>query len=160
MESFDLILKNKPIPEGAQPIIEEMKSSGERVLFVIVGDLGLNGRYTDTALIFTDKEVVSWWGDTANTKRYAFSDMSEVVAKRMYGNATLSAKMTGGSRVVFFRYTYSVAALCDAAALFINHVNSGAALNEELAVMAVTFERADCRRNGRIRQQDVRRQLR
>ena len=142
MESFDLILKNKPIPKGAEPIIEQIKSDGENVLFVIVGDLSLRGKYTDTALIFTDKEVVSWDGDAENTKHYLFSDMCEVVAKRMYGNATLSAKMPNGKRVVFFRYTYSVAALCDAAALFINHVNSGAPLNEELAVMAVTFERA------------------
>ena len=142
MESFDLILKNKPIPKGAEPIIEQIKSGGENVLFVIVGDLSLRGKYTDTALIFTDKEVVSWDGDAENTKHYLFSDMCEVVAKRMYGNATLSAKMPNGKRVVFFRYTYSVAALCDAAALFINHVNSGAPLNEELAVMAVTFERA------------------
>ena len=142
MESFDLILKNKPIPKGAEPIIEQIKSGGENVLFVIVGDLSLRGKYTDTALIFTDKEVVSWGGDAENTKHYLFSDMCEVVAKRMYGNATLSAKMPNGKRVVFFRYTYSVAALCDAAALFINHVNSGAPLNEELAVMAVTFERA------------------
>ncbi len=140
MENFELILKNKPIPKGAEPIIEELKSGGENVLFVIVGDLGLNGRYTDTALIFTDKEVVSYGGSREQTNRYAFSDMSEVVAKRMYGNATLSAKMQSGSRVVFFRYTYSVAALCDAAALFINHINSGSPLNEELAVMAVTFE--------------------
>lgn len=50
--------------------------------------------------------------------------------------------MPDGKRTVFFRYTYSVAALCDAAALFINHINEGADLNEELAIMAVTFEKA------------------
>ena len=45
-------------------------------------------------------------------------------------------------RVVFFRYTYAVAALCDAAALYINHINDGADKLEELAIMEITFERA------------------
>ena len=142
MENTDFILKNKPIPKAAQPVIEQMKSDGENILFVIVGDLGLNGKYTDSALIFTDSAVVSVNGSSDDARRYSFADMKEVEAKRMYGNATLSALMPSGNREVFFRYTYSVAALCDASALFINHVNDGAELNEEIAVMAVTFERA------------------
>ena len=60
----------------------------------------------------------------------------------MYGNATLSAVMPDGRREIFFRYTYSTAALCDAAALFINHLNDGAPLNDELAVVLVTIEHA------------------
>ena len=136
MENTDFILKNKPIPKAAQPVIEQMKSDGENILFVIVGDLGLNGKYTDSALIFTDSAVVSVNGSSDDARRYSFADMKEVEAKRMYGNATLSALMPSGKREVFFRYTYSVAALCDASALFINHVNDGAELNEEIAVMA------------------------
>ena len=142
MEGYEFILKNKPIPSEAQPVIEKMRNNGENILFVIVGDLGLNGRYAKTALIFTDDAVVSFNGDAEKVNRYSISDMSDVVAKRMYGNATLSAVMPNGKRVVFFRYTYSVASLCDAAALFINHLNEGKPKNEELAVMAATFERA------------------
>ena len=142
MESNGFILKNKPIPKDAQPLIEKMQADGESILFVIVGDLGLNGRYSDTALIFTENAVVSFNGSADDVRRYIYADMKEVVAKRMYGNATLSALMPNGKREVFFRYTYSVAALCDASALFINHINEGAEMNEEIAVMAVTFERA------------------
>ena len=142
MESNGFILKNKPIPKDAQPLIEKMQADGESILFVIVGDLGLNGRYSDTALIFTENAVVSFNGSADDVRRYIYADMKEVVAKRMYGNATLSALMPSGKREVFFRYTYSVAALCDASALFINHINEGAEMNEEIAVMAVTFERA------------------
>ena len=142
MENTDFVLKNKPIPKDAQPIIDRLREQGENILFVIVGDLAKNGKYANTALIFTEKSVISFDGKTDSEQTYLFSEMSEVQSKRMYGNATLSAVMTGGKREVFFRYTYSVAALCDAAALFINHVNEGADLNEEIAVMAVTFERA------------------
>ena len=142
MENTEFILKNKPIPKDAQTIIDKMREDGENILFVIVGDLGLNGRYAETALIFTETAVVSYGGADTEAKRYDFGVMKNVEAKRMYGNATLSALMPNGKREVFFRYTYSVAALCDAAALFINHLNEGAEMNEEIAVMAVTFERA------------------
>lgn len=142
MENYEFILKNKPLPTEAQPIVEKMTSDGEKILFVIVGDLGLGGRYSKTALIFTDSAVVCVNGSADDVKRYRICDMRDVVAKRMYGNATLSAVMPNGKREIFFRYTYSVASLCDAAALFINHLNDGAPLNEEYAVIAVTFERA------------------
>ena len=68
--------------------------------------------------------------------------MKDVQSKRMYGNATLSAIFPDGKRKVFFRYTYSVASLCDASALFINHLNDSADFDEENAIMHVTFDKA------------------
>ena len=136
------ILKNREIPKAVQPIVDRMTSDGEKVLFVIVGDLALNGKYAESALVFTENSVVCYDGAPGEEKRYFYRDMEEVIAKRMYGNATLSAKMPDGKRVVFFRYTYAVASLCDAAALYINHLNEGADKQEELAIMAITFERA------------------
>jgi len=142
MENKGYILKNKPLPPTAETIAERMANDGEELLFVIVGDLNPHGEYEDTALIFTKNSLVSCGAQPGQEKRYLYSDMKEVEAKRMYGNATLSAIMPDGSREVIFRYTYSVAALCDAAALFINHLNEGADFYEENAVMHVTFERA------------------
>ncbi len=142
MENTELILKNKPIPKDALPVIERMDAAGEKVLFVIVGDLDLDGRYAETALLFTDHSVTVLNGTSKEETVYLFSDMKEVQSKRMYGNATLSAVLPDGGRKIFFRYTYAIASLCDVAALFIAHINEGADLNEELAVMAVTFERA------------------
>ena len=140
--NMEMILKNKQIPAGAVPIAEQLAGNGERVLFAIVGDLSLKGKYADTVLFFTEKALVAYDGVPGESQRYAYADMEDVVSKRMYGNATLSAKMKDGRRRVFFRYTYAVAALCDAAALFVAHVREGADLQEEVAVMAVTFERA------------------
>ena len=158
------VLKNKTVPSTAQAVIDRMKEQGEDVLFVIVGDLNLKGKYAESSLIFTWDKAVRVDGEerkkrapsdsnkatdgdalqkpTVTVTEYLFSDMTEVVSKRMYGNATLSAKMPDGRREIFFRYTYTVAALCDAAALFINHLRENANRGEELAVMAVTYERA------------------
>ncbi len=141
MENSDFVLKNKPLSKYASSTIDRLRGEGARVLFAIVGDLALNGRYAETTLIFTDTSV-TYSGKDGEAVTYAISDLREVEAKRMYGNATLSAIMPSGKREIFFRYTYSVASLCDAAALFINHLNGGADFNEELAVMEVTFERA------------------
>ena len=134
----EMILKNKKIPVGAEPIVQALTEGGGRILFAIVGDLSLRGRYVDTAVFFTENEVVAYDGVPGESQRYAYADMQDVQAKRMYGNATLSAKLPNGKRKVFFRYTYTVAALCDAAALFISHVRDGKDLQEELAIMAVT----------------------
>lgn len=132
------VLENKEIPNGASQIVDRMIDEGEKILFVIVGDLSLSGRYAKTAMIFTDDAVTVYDGAE---KRYLYCDMKEVVSKRMYGNATFSALMPSGKREVIFRYTYAVAPLCDAAALFINHINDGYDRNEEIAIMAVVFER-------------------
>ncbi|MBR5140705.1 MAG: ABC transporter ATP-binding protein, partial [Clostridia bacterium] len=142
MNKDSLILKNKDLPAKIEAVVDREVDAGEEVLFVISGDLNLKGRYAPTALIFTWESVLYVDADTGEESRFMFSDMKEVVSKRMYGNATLSAVMPNGKRVIFFRYTYSVASLCDAAALFINHIRDGAERNEELAIMAVTFERA------------------
>ncbi len=151
MNKFERVTKNKPIPEGAKSIIEKMTEDGEEVLFAIVGDLTKNGRYAETALLFTKDKVVSYDGKPGESKAYLFSDMQDVEAKRMYGNATLSAQMPDGKREVFFRYTYSIAALCDAAALFISHVRDGENIFDEKAIMGVAFERilSVCPRCGR-----------
>ena len=143
MENIQCILKNKPLPRNIEPILEKLIGDGEMILFVIVGDLNLKGKYEETALIFTRNFLISYNGE-GSEKRFEYSEMKDVKAKRMYGNATLSAVMPDGQREVIFRYTYSVAALCDASALFINHINEGADFGEENAIMHVTFERALC----------------
>ncbi len=144
------LLKNKPIPEKAIPVFDRMKAEEENILFAIVGDLTLNGRYAENVLFFTPEAVV-FVDEKGGDVRYRYADMADVESKRMYGNATLSAVLPDGHRKIFFRYTFAVSALCDAAALFINHVRDGENLAEENAIMAVTFERAlsVCPRCGR-----------
>ena len=142
MERFEHINKNKPLPPAAEDLVAKMLDTGENVLFAIVGDLSIDGKYCDSALIFTDCKVVAYDGSPERTFSYPFSELLDVQAKRMYGNATLSAVMPNGKREIFFRYTYSVASLCDAAAMFINRVRDGEELSGEVAIMGVMFERA------------------
>ena len=135
------LLKNKPLPKGAEELVSEMTANGEKILFVIVGDLSRNGKYAESALIVSRERVTVFDGG-GGSESFRFSELSEVRSKRMYGNATLSARIPERGRVVLFRYTYAVAALCDAAALFINHINAGDNFDDEMSVMEVVFERA------------------
>jgi ATP-binding cassette subfamily B protein len=146
----EILLKNKEIPECARHIGEKIIEGGEKILFAIVGDMSLEGRYAESVLFFTKERVVSY-SEGKEPISYNFSEMKEIESKRMYGNATLSAVMANGKREIFFRYTYTVSALCDAAALFMSHVRDGAELNEEVAIMGVSFERSlsVCKKCGR-----------
>ena len=140
---MEMLIKNKELPEKAAHLVEKLAESGEKTLFAIVGDMSLGGQYGETTLLFTDKKCVLFDASLDEESReYLYADMEEVRAKRMYGNATLSAKMPSGKREIFFRYTYGVAPLCDAAALFISHLKEGKPFNEEYAVLSVAFEKA------------------
>ncbi len=150
METKDeYLLKNRALPKTAQTAVKQIKDSGEKVYFAIVGDLSKHGRYEESALIVSESKITVC--EDGECESVLLSEISDVSSKRMYGNATLTAKTEGGKRKILFRYTYSVAALCDAAALFINHINDGANLYDELSVMEVVFERAlsVCPRCGR-----------
>lgn len=137
-----MLLKNKELPEGAVAIVKSLSESGDTALFAIVGDMSLGGRYGATTLLFTATKAVLYDESLSAPREYLYEDMEDVRAKRMYGNATLSAKMKGGKREIFFRYTYGVAPLCDAAALFISHLKAGKPFNEEFAIVSVAFEKA------------------
>ncbi|MBR6427205.1 MAG: hypothetical protein IKS28_05205, partial [Clostridia bacterium] len=80
--STEIILKNKEVPEGALPIVNRIKKSGEEVLFVIVGDLNLDGNYDSTALLFTSKRVYTFDGKDREIMCFAYSDMTDVTSKR------------------------------------------------------------------------------
>lgn len=147
----EILYKNKEIPKEALPIAEKISGGGEKIIFAIVGDMSLSGKYAESVLFFTKERVVSYDSEVGESYSYLYSEMQEIESKRMYGNATLSAVMPSGERVIFFRYTYTVSALCDAAALFMSHVRDGVDLNEETAIMGVSFERSlsVCKKCGR-----------
>ncbi len=134
------LLINRPLPAGAEAVTERMKADGERPLFAIVGDLARDGKYAESAIILSDKSLFIF--ERGEIERLEFSALNGLRSKRMYGNAALTAAADDGRVRVLFRYTYSVAALCDAAAMFINHINEGAPLDDELSVIEVVFERA------------------
>ena len=58
----------------------------------------------------------------------------------MYGNAVLKLTVKGKTKPVF-RFTYSVAALCDTAAMFINNVHNGEDISQQIDIVDATYEK-------------------
>lgn len=142
VETNEIKSKNREIPAGAAFLPPKIREEGEEILFALVGDLNLAGAYAETAVFFTASALWRYDGVEGEFCRYAYSDLSEVQSKRMYGNATLSALLPDGRREILFRYTYSIAALCEASAQFISQLNDGASLEDQLAVMEASIEHA------------------
>ncbi|HZJ77942.1 MAG TPA: ABC transporter ATP-binding protein [Clostridia bacterium] len=143
-------LINKQLPSSIQKKADEMFDSDEPPLFAVVGDLTLNGCYGQTALFITSKKLIVF--DESNSFTvFLFDRIQTAEVKRMYGNAVFKIVTKDGRKRDVFRFTYSVADLCDAAAVFINKINSGGSVENELELVRTTYlnRRSFCQKCGR-----------
>ncbi len=148
MESLQSVLTNKPIPKALLSQAEQALTmqapeaqTPETPLFAIVGDLNLKGRYDDSLLLATQQHLYLF--DSCYDGgycRYSYKQLAEVKVKRMYGNALFRAEVEGKPRTLF-RFTYSSASLCDAAAEFAEHIAAGEDLEREFAIVEATFDK-------------------
>lgn len=135
-------LINKTIPSDAKKWIDDHIRDGEKVLFAVVGDLSVAEKYDVCTLIITSRRAVIVDKNHENGFfSAAFSTIDKVKVKRMYGNARMNFAMKNGNEVTVFRYTYSVAELCDAAASFIENVSGGANIEEQLEAVSAAYEK-------------------
>ncbi len=137
------ILTNIPLPEELNKKAAELLKSDERAMFSLVGDLNLSGRYAVSALIATDKRLIVFdEKHEGGVFTLPHSDVEEADVKRMYGNAVLRIKFKdNGRRLSIFRFTYSIAELADAVALFTENIAKGADPDEEFKTVEATFEK-------------------
>lgn len=133
--------------------IKSLGKDGDPVIFAIVGDIGSDGKYARSTLAATSTELMVFDLDSdSDAERFAFSDISDIFAKRMYGNAFIRVKLKNeeGVRNVF-RYTFSIAALCDSVILFVKNINAGDDLQSQIDAIAAAYEKqlAVCPKCGR-----------
>lgn len=136
------ILTNKPIPENVKNLLDSIIEDNEQLLFIIMGDLALNGKYGVSALAVTDKRVMSVDPCFEGGVRfYYYNEIKDASIKRMYGNALMNIELQNGEKLKFFRFTYTVTVLCEMASLFIVHISNGNSIEEELEIADATFEK-------------------
>jgi len=146
------ILANAPLPEGVGEKAAKLLLEGEKPLFSITGDLNLKGKYGNSAIYITDRRLLAFDAyHEGGVFIIALGDIEDAEVKRMYGNAVLKVK-TGGRNLDVFRFTYSVASLADAAAMFAKNVAAGADSAEEFETVKATFEKKKsvCPKCGRV----------
>lgn len=133
------LLKNKDLSDRLENKLSEKEDKKDPFLFMIVGDLNLKNKYGETVIAVSSKRIVVI-DETleGGADEFQIKDVENASVKRMYGNAVLRFTINGETKPVF-RFTYSVAALCDTAARFINAVHEGKDLNEQTEVVEATY---------------------
>ena len=136
----EYLLKNGTIPDDLVNFAEKFYDETDEFLFVIVSDLSADGGYGSSA-IFVSASRLCTVGETYDGGGFAidFADIESVCVKRMYGNAIMSAKLTGGTVREILRFTFSVAELCESCAEYINKVKSGEPAEVSLEAVRSTF---------------------
>lgn len=146
------LLINKPASDKIVAIAEKQFEGNEKPLFAVTGDLAVDSRYGEGAVYVTENRIVAVGDGFADGFiSLDFANIAEISVKRMYGNAVLKAKTTGGSTVDLMRFTFAIADMCDAVADFITKVNEGETVENRFAAVEVTFRnlRSFCPKCGR-----------
>ena len=117
--------------------LTELSDEKNPILFAVVSDVLQNAKYGYTVLLVTreDMFVYDISSDTVGEK-VKFSDIEKIYNKRMYGNGIMRLVTKDGTKLDIFRFTFSVAALCDAVVNYVKEINDGTSTEQE-AYMAV-----------------------
>lgn len=142
-------LINRELPRALKDQLAACVQEGEKLLFAVVGDLDLKGKYGEGALVVTDRRFLVVQAD--RFREYFFDRVMEISVKRMYGNACIYLESRGGKKRSIFRFTYSVASLCDMAVQYISAVAGGEDPAEQLEIVEATFGKLNriCPKCGR-----------
>lgn len=150
----EMFAANKKLSDEDLAKLEKTISQGERLLFVIVGDLSISSKYAKSFLAVTDK-LIYGFDDSfeGGVKTHTYDRVKRAYVKRYYGNAMLVFSMDDSDKEFvdltkeytnFIRFSYKVTSLYDAAANFIENVAAGKDLEEELQIVEATFEKQFC----------------
>ena len=145
-------LMNKKLSESQVEILRKLGTEEEPILFAVVGEISRNTKYSTCVLLATHSHIFSYdFGNGVYSERYAFSDISEIYTKRMYGNGIMRVRTTDGTLHDLFRFTFTVTGLCDATAHFVKSVRDGTPLGEALDSVSAIYEKAlsTCPKCGR-----------
>ncbi|HAZ20288.1 MAG TPA: hypothetical protein DCY75_08985, partial [Clostridiales bacterium] len=87
---------------------------GGKLLFIIVGDLNAKAEYEENALAISDQWLYVWNStDKKLSYEIPIKSIKTITVKRVYGNALIRIEQKTGEMLDVFRFTYSVASLCD-----------------------------------------------
>lgn len=147
------MISNKELTAEIKEYIEKNKSEYGEVLYAVAGDLNREGKYFASWLLLTDSHIITYDGEYVVTD---ISDLQSVTVKRMYGNASIVVQNSDDVTVCLFRYTYSVAIICDAICDYIRHIKDGSNPENEKELLDNTFEKLlrVCPKCGRALQRE------
>ena len=135
-------LTNQKLDEKQALLLQAQSHEDDPILFTIIGEIGKNSHYNTTALAVTASSIFTFdFGSETASERIPFTDVDDVYTKRMYGNGLLRVKKKDGSIVDLFRFTFTVAGLCDAAIAFVQGVRGGESAESEMEAIHGAYEK-------------------
>lgn len=135
---------NKPVPKQYEESLKNILNE-EDALFIVVGDLNLKGRYAESMMVFTSDKIIAFdecYDNGSFSVNYA--DIENALVKRLYGNAVFKIKLKNGKKKMLLRFSYAAAEVADAAAVFVNTVNEGKDLADELETVKSVYHKQRC----------------
>ena len=138
------MVTNKPIPQKYEPCLYDTVNEGE-ILFAVVGDLNLKGRYAESLMVFTKDRLVAF-DECCENDFYElnYSEIESAEVKRLYGNAVFRVILKNGKKKTVLRFSYAAAEVADAAAVFVNAVNEGADYLYEAETVKSVYHKQRC----------------
>ena len=138
------MITNKPIPEKYNSYLHNCVNE-EDVLFAVVGDLNLKGRYAESLMLFTKDKLVAFDECYENTTfELSYFEIANAEVKRLYGNAVFRVTLKNEKKKSILRFSYASAEVADAAAVFINAVNNGADYVYEAETVKSVYHKQRC----------------
>lgn len=142
----DGILLSKEIPNELREKLEnaraEVCNEDEKILFAIVGDLTLDAKYGTEIFAVTAARSFTMHADGSVVQATVHTDVDNATVKRMYGNARLMLTDKSGAEKTVFRFTYSVASLCETAADYIERISAGEDADRAYDSVVASYEKA------------------
>ncbi len=135
---------NKPVPKQYEKLLKSLINEDD-ALFIVVGDLNLKGRYAESMMVFTSDKIIAFDECCDNgSLSVNYADIEDARVKRLYGNAVFKIKLKNGKKKMLLRFSYAAAEVADAAAVFVNAVNEGKDLADELETVKSVYHKQRC----------------
>ena len=135
-------LTNQRLDDKKAMAILETNSDECPILFSVIGEVAPDSRYGDTALVVCADRLYTFdFSAGEASPQILFADMGKIYTKRLYGNGLVRAELQGGERRDIFRFTFTVAALCDAAVGFVKAIQEGTDLEDAMEAIRGAYEK-------------------
>ena len=129
-----MFLVNQKLSEDQIKTIRSLASEQEPVLFAIAGEISAKAKYGTTVLLATCSHLFTYdFVSKEVSRRFAISEIKEIFTKRMYGNGMMRLRLADESVQDLFRFTFSVAALCDAVRYYVKALQDGDSVENAVA---------------------------
>lgn len=136
------ILINQKLDASKLEVIRSLGTEDDPVLLAVVGEISKHAQYSTCVLLATGSCLFIYDFKTQTcSERYSFKNIHNIFNKRMYGNGIMRIQTKDGVLHDVFRFTFTVAALCDAVLTYATGIRDGEPVAEAFATMQAVYEK-------------------